>query len=100
LSQATEFPPLTRHRATYRGITFPDTVAPIARHMHSVNDHREALAAPSGTWNTLAFLAHLSNLKADMREVRANFGTQTGELFACLAEEVLALRLLPGRLAR
>jgi chemotaxis signal transduction protein len=77
--------------ATYKGITFPDHVAPLARHMHSVNDHREALAALSGTWDTLALLAHLSNLKADMSEVRASFGQLTGELLACLAEEMLAL---------
>jgi hypothetical protein len=77
--------------ATYKGITFPDTVAPLARHMHSVNDHREALAALSGTWDTLALLAQLSNLKADMSEVRASFGQLTGELLVCLAEEMLAL---------
>ena len=77
--------------ATYKGITFPDDVAPLARHMHSVNDHRESLAALSGTWDTLALLAHLSNLKADMSEVRANFGQLTGELLVCLAEEQLAL---------
>ena len=74
--------------ATYKGISFPDHVAPIARHMHSVNDHREALAALSGTWDTLALLAHLSNLKADMSEVRASFGQLTGELLVCLAEEM------------
>jgi chemotaxis signal transduction protein len=77
--------------ATYKGISFPDHVAPLARHMHSVDDHREALAALSGTWDTLALLAHLSNLKADMSEVRASFGTLTGELLVCLAEEMLAL---------
>jgi chemotaxis signal transduction protein len=77
--------------ATYKGITFPDHVAPLARHMHSVNDHREALAALSGTWDTLALLAHLSNLKADMSAVRASFGQLTGELLVCLAEEMLAL---------
>ena len=77
--------------ATYKGITFPDHVAPLARHMHSVNDHREALATLSGTWDTLALLAHLSNLKTDMSEVRASFGHLTGELLACLAEEMLAL---------
>jgi chemotaxis signal transduction protein len=77
--------------ATYKGISFPDHVAPLARHMHSVNDHREALAALSGTWDTLALLAHLSNLKADMSEVRASFGHLTGELLVCLAEEMLAL---------
>jgi chemotaxis signal transduction protein len=77
--------------ATYKGISFPDHVAPLARHMHSVNDHREALATLSGTWDTLALLAHLSNLKADMSEVRASFGHLTGELLTCLAEERLAL---------
>jgi hypothetical protein len=77
--------------ATYKGISFPDNVAPLARHMHSVNDHREALATLSGTWDTLALLAHLSNLKADMSEVRASFGQLTDELLVCLAEEMLAL---------
>ena len=77
--------------ATYKGISFPDRVAPLARHMHAVNDHREALAALSGTWDTLALLAHLSNLKADMSEVRTSFGELTGELLVCLAEELLAL---------
>ena len=77
--------------ATYKGISFPDRVAPLARHMHSVNDHREALATLSGTWDTLALLAHLSNLKADMSEVRASFAHLTGELLTCLAEEMLAL---------
>lgn len=77
--------------ATYKGIPFPDHVAPLARHMPSVNDHREALAALSGTWDTLALLAHLSNLKADMREVRASFGELTGELLVSLAEEMLKL---------
>ncbi len=77
--------------ATYKGIAFPDNVAPLARHMPSVNDHREALATLSGTWDTLALLAHLSNLRADMSEVRASFGQLTGEMLACLAEEMLAL---------
>jgi hypothetical protein len=77
--------------ATYKGISFPDHVAPLARHMPSVNDHREALATLSGTWDTLALLAHLSNLKADMREVRASFGELTGELLVSLAEEMLKL---------
>src|SRR6201996_5692738 len=83
--------PIRTPMATYKGINFPDRVAPLARHMHSVNDHREALAALSGTWDTLALLAHLSNLKADMSEVRASFGQLTGELLVCLAEEMLAL---------
>lgn len=77
--------------ATYKGISFPDHVAPLARHMHSVNDHREALAALSSTWDTLALLAHLSNLKADMTEVRASFAQLTNELLVCLAEEMLEL---------
>jgi chemotaxis signal transduction protein len=77
--------------ATYKGISYPDHVAPLARHMHSVNDHREALAALSSTWDTLALLAHLSNLKADMTEVRASFAQLTNELLVCLAEEMLEL---------
>jgi hypothetical protein len=77
--------------ATYKGIFFPDHVAPLARHMPSVNGHREALAALSATWDTLGLLAHLSNLKADMREVRASFGELTGELLVCLAEEMTKL---------
>ena len=77
--------------ATYKGIEFPAHVAPLARHMGSVNDHREALATLSATWDTLGLLAHLSNLKADMSEVRASFGHLTGELLVCLAEEMLAL---------
>jgi len=81
----------TPSMATYKGISFPDHVAPLARHMPSVDDHREALAALSATWDTLALLAHLSNLKADMREVRASFGALTGELLVCLAEEMLKL---------
>ncbi|MEP6505134.1 MAG: cache domain-containing protein, partial [Betaproteobacteria bacterium] len=77
--------------AIYKGIAFPDHVAPLARHMASLNDHREALATLSGTWDTLALLAHLSNLKTDMSEVRASFAHLTGELLVCLAEESLAL---------
>jgi chemotaxis signal transduction protein len=77
--------------ATFKGIVFPDRVAPLVRHMHAVVDRREALAALSATWDTLALLAHLSNPKADMREVRASFGELTGELLVCLAEETLAL---------
>jgi chemotaxis signal transduction protein len=77
--------------ATYKGISFPDPVAPLVRHMPAVDDHREALAALSATWDTLGLLAHLSDLKADMREVRASFGELTGELLRCLAEEMLRL---------
>ena len=77
--------------ATFKGIVFPDRVAPLVRHMHAVVDRREALAALSATWDTLALLAHLSNPKADMREVRESFGELTGELLVCLAEETLAL---------
>ena len=75
--------------ATYKGIDFPDRVAPLARWMDSLNDHRESLAALSATWDTLALLAHLSNLKTDMGEVRESFGRLAGELLACLAEETL-----------
>ena len=77
--------------ATYKGIAFPDHVAPLARHMESLNDHREALATLSSTWDTLALLAHLSNLKADMSAVRASFAQLTQELLVCLADETLAL---------
>ena len=84
--------------ATYKGIAFPDPVAPLVRHMPSVDAHREALAALSGTWDTLALLAHLSNLKADMREVRRSFAELTEELLGCLAGELL--RLARERLAR
>src|SRR4051812_37196147 len=73
----------------YKSIQVPDHVAPLARHMESLNDHREALAVISGTWDTLALLAHLSNLRTDMTEVRTSFGRLTGELLACLAEETL-----------
>jgi len=83
--------------ATIHGIAFPDHVAPLVRHMPAVNDLREALAALSGTWDTLALLAHLSNLKADMREVRRGFGELAEELLGCLAEELL--RLAQERLA-
>ncbi len=76
--------------ALYKGIAFPDQVAPLARYMESLNDHRESLATLRGTWDTLALLAHLSNLKTDMGEVRESFGTLTGELLTCLAEETLA----------
>ncbi|MET0384000.1 MAG: chemotaxis protein CheW [Burkholderiaceae bacterium] len=75
--------------ALYKGIAFPDDVAPLARHMGSLNDHREALTVLSSTWDTLALLAQLSNLKADMGEVRGSFAALTGELLVCLAEESL-----------
>ena len=75
--------------ALYKGIAFPDDVAPLARHMESLNDHREALTNLSNTWDTLGLLAHLSNLKADMSEVRASFAELTTELLVCLAEESL-----------
>ena len=75
--------------ALYKGIAFPDAVAPLARHMASLNDHREALAGLSNTWDTLGLLAHLSNLEADMSEVRASFAALTTELLTCLAEESL-----------
>ena len=77
--------------ATYKGITLPDRVAPLARHMPALNDTREALAALSGAWDTLALLAQLSSLKADMTEVRASFAKLAQGLLACLAEESLAL---------
>ncbi len=75
--------------ALYKGIAFPDDVAPLARHMESLNDHREALTNLSNTWDTLGLLAHLSNLKADMSEVRGSFAQLTTELLVCLAEESL-----------
>ena len=77
--------------ATYKGIAFPDRVAPLVRHMPAVEYRREALAALGGTWDTLALLAPLSGFKTDMREVRASFGELTSELLACLAQETLAL---------
>jgi len=77
--------------ATFKGIEFPDRVATLVRHMPAVVDHREALAALSAAWDTLALLAHLSDPKADMGEVRESFGELTGELLVCLAEETLAL---------
>ncbi len=76
--------------ATYKNIQFPDYVAPLVRHMGALNDHRETLATLSGTWDTLALLGHLSNLKTDMAGVRKGFVELTGELLSCLAEETLA----------
>jgi len=76
--------------STYKGINFPDHVTPLVRHMGTLNDHRETLATLSGTWDTLALLGHLSNLKTDMGSVRQDFVDLTGELLSCLAEETLA----------
>jgi len=76
--------------AIYKGIHFPDQVAPLVRYMGSLNDHRETLATLSGTWDTLALLGHLSNLKTDMGSVRQDFSELTGELLSCLAQETLA----------
>lgn len=76
--------------AIYKGIHFPDQVAPLVRYMGSLNDHRETLATLSGTWDTLALLGHLSNLKTDMGSVRQDFAQLTGELLSCLAQETLA----------
>jgi hypothetical protein len=76
--------------AAYKGIEFPDHVAPFVRHMDSVNDHREALRVQGGTWDTLSLLGHLSNLKTDMGDVRQGFATLTDELLSCLAEETFA----------
>lgn len=74
-----------------QGLELPDRVAPLVRHMHAVGAHREALAALGAKWDVLALLAPLSDLQADMGEVRASFGELSGELLACLAEETLAL---------
>ena len=76
--------------AIYKGIHFPDQVAPLVRYMGSLNDHRETLATLRGTWDTLALLGHLSNLKTDMGSVRQDFADLTGELLSCLAQETLA----------
>ena len=76
--------------ATYKSIHFPDHVAPLVRHMGSLNNHRETLATLSGNWDTLSLLGHLSNLKTDMVGVRQGFVDLTGELLSCLAEETLA----------
>lgn len=76
--------------AIYKGIHFPDQVAPLVRYMGPLNDHRETLATLSGTWDTLALLGHLSHLKTDMGSVRQDFSELTGELLSCLAQETLA----------
>ncbi len=76
--------------ASYKNIHFPDHVAPLVRHMESLNNHRETLATLSGTWDTLSLLGHLSNLKTDMVGVRQGFVDLTAELLSCLAEETLA----------
>ena len=76
--------------AIYKGIQFPDHVAPVVRYMGSLNDHRETLAVLSGTWDTLSLLGHLSNLKTDVGGVRQGFANLTGELLSCLAEETMA----------
>ncbi|MGN6525543.1 MAG: chemotaxis protein CheW [Burkholderiaceae bacterium] len=87
--------------ALYKGIEFPDQVAPFARHMPALNDHREALAALGATWDTLGLLAHLSNLKADMHEVRSGFARLAAELLGSLAVETLArATAVLGRQAR
>jgi len=89
--------------ALYKGIDYPGRVAPLARHMDALDEHREALAALGASWDTLALLTHLSDLKIDMDDVRASFGRLAAELLAGLADETLdhALRRLghPARIA-
>jgi chemotaxis signal transduction protein len=79
--------------ASYKGIAFPAHVAPLVRHMESLNDHRETLASLRGSWDTLSLLGHLSDLKTDIGGVRSSFETLTGELLGCLAEETLSRTL-------
>jgi chemotaxis signal transduction protein len=77
--------------ALYKGIPLPDRVAPLARHMHALDDRREALASLRGTWDTLGLLAHLAQPRVGLDEVRASFAQLATELLAGLAEESLAL---------
>ncbi|HEY9063454.1 MAG TPA: chemotaxis protein CheW [Burkholderiaceae bacterium] len=81
--------------STYKGLEFPDHVAPFLHHMEAMNDHREALRALQSSWDTLALLGHLSNLRADMSETRESFDSLTGRLLASLAQESLS-RVLGG----
>ena len=75
----------------YKGIPLPDRVAPLARHMHALDDRREALASLRGTWDTLGLLAHLAQPRAALDEIRTSFAQLATVLLAGLAEESLAL---------
>ena len=76
--------------ATYKGIALPDRVAPLARHMALLEDHREALARLDATWDTLALLSPLSGLEADAGAIRAEYDALATELLAGIAEASLA----------
>jgi chemotaxis signal transduction protein len=73
--------------ATYKGLKFASHVAPFLPFMESMNDHREGLRGLQGSWETLALLGHLSNLRADMSETRESFDGLTERLLGALAEE-------------
>lgn len=68
--------------------------AAVARHMSSVEDYRERLAALQGSWDTLSLLSHLSGDATEMGGTRQAFEALTGELVRNLTAETHRKTLL------
>jgi chemotaxis signal transduction protein len=68
--------------------------AAVARHMSSVEDYRERLAALQGAWDTLSLLSHLSADGADVTATRQAFETLATDLIVNLREETSRKALL------
>lgn len=75
--------------AATTGFQFSSRTTPLVRHMDSIGAHRETLRSLQGSWDTLALLGHLSNLRADIGDTREAFDHLAHRLMNALADETL-----------
>jgi chemotaxis signal transduction protein len=63
----------SRHLHTYRGVDIDADLAPLIRHMPSVDATRETLLGLQGIWDSLSMLSELSGTGVEIAGVRAAF---------------------------
>lgn len=71
-------------RTLHKGIAIDRSLAGLVRHMHAIDDYRQAFDRLQGAWDTLTLLGQLSGNATEMSGTRAAFERLTGNLLSHL----------------
>ncbi len=74
-------------QTSHKGIAIDPALSGLIRHMHAIDDYREAFSRLQASWDTLALLGQLSGNATEMSGTRSAFEELTGSLLNHLAQE-------------
>lgn len=74
-------------QTSHNGIAIDPALSGLIRHMHAIDDYRQAFSRLQASWDTLALLGQLSGNATEMSGTRSAFEALTGSLLNHLAKE-------------